>query len=206
MTFTTVCRCYHNKLSAMDDSLKERIEEEVKFSVSPGFQLPHLPGQALAHRIFTSTYYDTADFRLARLRITLRRRVERAIGLWQLQWPKGHSRLTLEIRGGPAKLPDLFHNLLFAIRQDQELIVIAKLHTHRTSILLEDGQKPLIEVALDRVILRNGRRSLRRLSEIELKGGKKDTRSKLEVTLRKAGGHDGDPRPKVFQALDSSFS
>ena len=54
----------------------------MKLDVEPGFALPDLGGKPIPARTFTSTYLDTADGRLLRSGITLRRRVENRIGVW----------------------------------------------------------------------------------------------------------------------------
>ena len=62
-----------------------RTEREVKLKTGQAFRLPHFPGEPLPPRLFTSTYFDTVDFRLARLGVTLRRRTERKRVVWQLK-------------------------------------------------------------------------------------------------------------------------
>lgn len=197
----------HPQLITMDYHLRETTEREIKLSVGPRFRLSQLPGRPIPIRRFTSTYYDTSSYRLARLGITLRRRVEHGVGLWQLKLPAGKARLELEIRGGPTIIPGPFLDLLFAVRRDEDLVSIAKLQTRRTGTMVEGTEGPLAEVVFDRVVLRNGRGSGRRFSEIEieLKGGDEATLAQIDQTLRKAGAHSGDPRPKVFQALDLTF-
>jgi hypothetical protein len=86
--------------------VKETLERELKLVADPGFRLPELPGEALPSRVFTSTYWDTRDNRLARGGVTLRRRVEARRGLWQLKLPRGVARLELELPGGPAEPPE----------------------------------------------------------------------------------------------------
>ncbi len=50
------------------------LEREVKLESEPGFALPDLPGQERPLRTFESTYFNSADGRLRRARMTLRRR------------------------------------------------------------------------------------------------------------------------------------
>lgn len=85
--------------------LQETLEREVKLTAERGFRLPALPGTPLDARVFTSTYYDTDGRRLAAAGVTLRRRVERGRGVWQLKLPRGAARLELEAPGGPAGPP-----------------------------------------------------------------------------------------------------
>lgn len=191
----------------MGHILRETLEQEVKLSAPPRFRLPDLPGEPLAPRVFTSTYFDTKDYRLARVGITLRRRVEHGKGLWQLKLPRGVARLELEIPGGPNALPTEFADLLLAFHRHHEFQPIAKLRTHRVGILVQGVNGPLAEVVHDRVVLRDGKRIAGRLDEIELelRGGDAALLEQLEQRLRQAGATDGDHRPKVFHLLGLPF-
>lgn len=66
-----------------------------------GFALPELGGELLEPRVFTSTYYDTPDRRLALVRVTLRRRVENGRGVWQLKLPEGRPDTRSRLPAGP---------------------------------------------------------------------------------------------------------
>src|SRR5947207_1523387 len=72
-----------------DRAVKATLERERKLTAPPGFLLPHLPGEPLAARELSSTYHDTPGLRLAAAGITLRHRVERGRGAWQLKLPHG---------------------------------------------------------------------------------------------------------------------
>ena len=64
----------------MESVLRQIPEREVKLKTGHVFRLPHFPGEPLSPRLFTSTYFDTVDFRLARLEATLRRKIEHRSG------------------------------------------------------------------------------------------------------------------------------
>lgn len=184
--------------------MRETLERELKLSPRKGFRLPELPGKRLSARIFTSTYYDTLENRLARGGVTLRRRVEDRKGLWQLKFPKGISRLELELPGGPGEPPDEMQDLLIAFTRGRRLDPVAKLRTKRAGILVRDGDRDIAEVVLDSVAIMNeGRvtRSFREL-EVELLDGEEADLQRLDIVLRLAGAEDADGRPKLFQALD----
>ena len=67
--------------------LTQTLEREIKLGVTRDFTLPQLPGERLPPRLFTSTYFDTEGYRLARAGITLRYRIESRKGGWQLKLP-----------------------------------------------------------------------------------------------------------------------
>jgi hypothetical protein len=80
-------------------AIRETVEREVKLRAAGEFKLPELGGEAIEPRLFTSTYHDAADHRLARRGVTLRHRVENGKGLWQLKLPQGRARLDFARRG-----------------------------------------------------------------------------------------------------------
>src|SRR5919206_1776978 len=82
-------------------SMQSTLEYERKLDAPSGFALPDLGGDPLEPRLFTSVYYDTAGNSLARAGITLRRRTERGLSVWQLKLPAADARLEVEEAGGP---------------------------------------------------------------------------------------------------------
>jgi CHAD domain-containing protein len=183
--------------------VRETVEREVKLTPPVGFRLPELDGEPFETRVFTSTYADTDDMRLARAGVTLRRRVEKSKGLWQLKLPSGPARLELEVPGGPARPPKEISELLFGLARGKEVRPLAKLRTKRAGVNVLDRERTLAEVVLDSVSLMENRRvkgAFREL-EIELVDGDEKLLRRLEKELRQAGAEDGDPRPKVFKAL-----
>src|SRR5690349_6258785 len=102
-------------------------ERELKLDAPESFELPELPGRPLEPRLFTSTYHDTPDGRLARAGITLRRRVENGTSRWQLKLPRDDYRLEVEARGGPAPVPPAFQAALSAVTRGAELQPVATL-------------------------------------------------------------------------------
>jgi CHAD domain-containing protein len=184
--------------------MKETLEHELKLSAGAGFRLPELPGEPLEPRVFTSTYFDTSDHRLARRGVTLRRRVERRKGVWQLKLPRGVARLELEVPGGPDAPPPQMRELLTAYVRDGELGPVAKLRTRRAGVHVTNGDGPVADVTVDSVAVLVGRRITRSFRELEAEltaGGDKELR-RIERALRAAGAADGDGRPKLFQALE----
>lgn len=76
-------------------------------------------------RIFTATYHDTEDGRLARAGIVLRRRMENGKNVWELDVGK----TSREADGGPGGPPEELLRLLVAPLLGRELIEIAKTRT-----------------------------------------------------------------------------
>ena len=71
--------------------MREHLERESKLHPDDGFRLADL-GPLQPPRVFTSTYHDTPDLRLARHGITLRHRIEDGTRLWQLKIPTGAAK------------------------------------------------------------------------------------------------------------------
>jgi CHAD domain-containing protein len=181
--------------------VRSNLERELKLSPPVGFVLPDLGGEALAPRLFSSTYHDTPDLRLSRHGVTLRYRVESGAGLWQLKLPRGDARLELERPGQAAKPPDELVALLPAYLRGEELAKVARLRTKR-QVVRADGA----EVLDDSVAVFDGRRVARRFREleVELLDGDEKVLRRLEKALRRAGAEAGPLRPKLFRALDLS--
>jgi CHAD domain-containing protein len=166
--------------------------------------LDRLDGEPLEERRFTSTYYDTADFRLARSGVTLRRRVERGKSLWQLKLPRGSAaRLELERAGGAAGPPAQIRDLLVAFLHGRELVPTAKLRTVRRGLRLAANGDSAADVVMDEVAVLDGRKVTGSFSdlEVEVVKGDEQTLDEVEQALRRAGARRGDPRPKVMRAL-----
>jgi CHAD domain-containing protein len=76
-------------------------------------------------RIFTATYHDTEDGRLARAGIVLRRRMENGKNIWELDLGK----TSREADGGPAGPPDELLRLLVAPLLGRQLVEVARTRT-----------------------------------------------------------------------------
>ncbi len=191
----------------MERVLKKNLEREITFRTAPSYRLPEIPGETLSPRVFTSTYYDSADFRLTRLGVILRRRTERKRVCWQLMIPRNTSRLELEISSGRSTPPEPFSDLLFGVLRHKPLNPMVKLRTLRSGIKMQRNDHPIAEVVLDRVAILDDRRVAGRLNEVHVEpysDNGKDL-SALEKSLRESGAQDGDLRPQVAQALHLNF-
>ncbi len=182
------------------------LDLELKLGLTRRFRLPELAGEPIPPRLVTATYYDSADLRLTRAGVTLRRRVERRRGAWQLKLQRGGARVDLELPGAPGALPEQLRDLVTAYLRGAELQPVGVVRTRRSGVHMTDADGPLAEVTVDAAaVVENGRvvRSFRDL-EAELVDDTANGRKlrRLERALRAAGAVDGDPRPKVCRALD----
>jgi CHAD domain-containing protein len=89
-------------------------------------------------RIFTATYHDTEDGRLARAGIVLRRRMENGKSVWELDVGKS----SREADGGPAGPPDELLRLLVAPLLGRDLVEIARTRTRSQG---DDVETALLE-------------------------------------------------------------
>jgi CHAD domain-containing protein len=181
------------------------LERELKLELDSTFELPALPGQPLESRVFTSTYYDTPDRSLARVGITLRRRLENGVSRWQLKLPRsGTARAEVEALGGPAGPPADLAGLLVAHRRYGKLEQIATLRTRRSGVRVAEGDRALADVTVDSVDILDGGRSAGSFVEleVELVDGDDADLQRLSRELRRAGAHSSDGRPKIMRLLE----
>ena len=182
---------------------RQTVERELKLRAGEGFALPELGGEPLESRIFVSTYFDSADHRLAQAGVTLRHRVEHGLGRWQLKLPHGAARLELEVEGGPAAVPDELGALLVAHLRGRPLVPVARLRTRRDGVRADGA-----EIVHDSGAVLDAQRVAWSFDELEVELVEGDERAlkRIEKALRRAGAVDGEQRPKVMQALDLEYA
>ena len=185
--------------------MRATTERELKLA-GDGVRMAFLAGDPIADRTFVSTYFDTADLRLAAAGLTLRHRAEGRTGLWQLKLPQGDARLEVEISGKAEAVPARMLNLLRAHLRSGALQPVAALRTERSGVRVHDNGNGLVEVVRDSVAVLEGGAGKRTFEEleVELLEGPASALRRVERQLRGAGAVDGDSRPKVFQALGIS--
>jgi CHAD domain-containing protein len=177
-------------------------EHERKLDAPDGFELPDLGGSPLEPRVFTSVYYDVPERSLSNAGITLRRRTERGLSVWQLKLPLKDSRLELEQPGGPAGPPEELRRLLTAHLRGEQLAPIAELHTRRRgSLVARNGSTA--EVTIDEVAVMDAMRVAEEFVEveIELRSGDPAQLDRIAKEVTRAGARPSDGTPKVFRAL-----
>lgn len=193
-------------------------EVERKFDVDPGVLLPDLSGAAAAvseavESHLDATYFDTADGRLARHHITLRRRTGGDDAGWHLKLPAAEDERT-EVRQplgrATRRVPAALAREVRAIVRDRPLVPIAVLRTTRIERrLLDAGGNALAAVADDTV---HGQRlgdgaaqeSMWREVEVELLDGDRFLLDAVSDRLRAAGVKPSASRSKLARLLGDS--
>jgi CHAD domain-containing protein len=92
---------------------------------------------------FTATYLDTADRRLTRAGIALRRRVEKGTSIWEARI----GDTTVSAPGGPAKPPDELRRVLAALLRGEDVVQVARLRRGKNDVALLDGQRVVASYA-----------------------------------------------------------
>ena len=177
-------------------------ENERKLDAPDGFELPQLGGSPLEARVFTSVYYDVPDGSLARAGVTLRRRTERGLSVWQLKLPSADARLELEQPGGPAEPPEEMQKLLATHLRHGPVAPVAELRTRRRGQLVARNGTTA-EVTVDEVAIMDALRVADEFVEveIELRSGDPARLDEIAKEVRRAGAKRGDGLPKLFRAL-----
>jgi CHAD domain-containing protein len=100
-------------------------------------------------RSFTATYVDTADRRLTRAGIELRRRVERGESIWEARI----GETTVSAPGGPSQPPEELQRILATLLRGQKLEQVARVRRGKNDVALLDGQRVLASfVGLDEAL------------------------------------------------------
>ncbi len=99
-----------------------------------------------------ATYYDTADLRLARSRVTLRRRTGGKDAGWHLKLPAGADREELQRPlGRAATVPADLRALIRSRTRGEPVVRVVELRTTRHLVVVTDAVGNAAEVADDRV-------------------------------------------------------
>jgi hypothetical protein len=144
--------------------MSEFLEIEQKFDVDAGFERPSFAGLTgvseaapVVHHL-SATYFDTADWRLAASKITLRRRTGGTDEGWHLKLPEGSgARREVHAPLGTAErqVPEVLAARVAEVTGGQPLGPIATLNTERTVVTLRGGDGRVVaEVADDLVTAR----------------------------------------------------
>jgi CHAD domain-containing protein len=189
-------------------------EREAKLATPVGFALPVLDGpddglvaEPLAPRRLRTTYYDTADLRLARWGASLRHRPGEG---WTVKLPEGQEGVLLVraehvFAGDGRKPPAEAVALVRAFVRTAKLSPSARMRTLRHPVELRDpAGARLAEVVDDEVQVFDGRRIVARFRELEVELADDADDGVLERVLDRlfqAGAQAADPTPKYLRAL-----
>jgi CHAD domain-containing protein len=132
-------------------------EIERKFDADPTAPFPDLSGVSdavsePAELHLEATYFDTADARLLRRGITLRRRIGGDDAGWHLKLPVGQDERTevrLPLGRGAKAVPDAMVREVRAVVRDRPLVPIAVLRTTRVERTLMDANGNVLATVAD---------------------------------------------------------
>lgn len=190
------------------------MHQEIERKLDPPamFRLPALhDATPLPPLVLTATYYDTADLRLARHRITLRRRTGGGDDGWHLKLPhdddvtRDELHLPIDTPGEP---PAAFVNLVAGITRGAALAPVVTLRNERRPLALVDAEgRALAELTDDHVSVLAGSgvgpvRS--RFREIEVEAAPGRTAADIEpivALLVEAGAMESSFASKASRAL-----
>ncbi|UYP19649.1 CYTH and CHAD domain-containing protein [Rhodococcus sp. Z13] len=194
-------------------------ESERKYATSADRPVPDLRGLPGTETIdvdrveLSAQYHDTADLRLLRSGITLRRREGGDDAGWHLKLPAGQdtrTELHFPLGSGTENVPDELAGLLRGIRRDAPLTLAALLTTNRERHRLRTADGDLVaEIVVDDVVAVRGPDAGEitwREIEIEWnpeRGGKKVARflEAVESRFEAAGITRADSPSKLHRAL-----
>ena len=193
------------------------VEREVKFGGPPGFEMPELSGVLpgvsavpLPRLDLDATYYDTADLRLVRSGVSLRRRTGDGPPTWTLKLPAGASTTVLQrrefdIESDSLEVPELFIGLVAGWARLEPLVAVIDILSRRERLALIDGAGvDLAEVDDDRVTVVEGGVTAATFREIELEltdSGTDELLDAVSARLLAVGAGAPDPMSKVARAL-----
>jgi CHAD domain-containing protein len=192
-------------------------ERELKLAAPGSFVVPDLSDdglgvlamQELPELLLTSTYYDTADLRLARSGVTLRYRTGEEDGpVWTLklrvQDQDASERDEHSFQGPPEVVPTDAADLVTALVRSAPIQAVASLETRRKRwMLCGPDDRSLAELADDQVSVLDGTRVVARFRELELesRGPNLSALRPIANRLRRAGAVLAEPVPKAVRAL-----
>ncbi|MBM7811086.1 CYTH and CHAD domain-containing protein [Saccharothrix algeriensis] len=175
-------------------------ETERKYEAPAGVALPELadlPGVAAAagpeEQRLEAVYYDTADLRLARAGLTLRRRTGGDDAGWHLKLPVGGDTRE-EVRLPPGRAakhpPEELGSLVQAHARGGELAPVARIRTTRQRWQLVDGRGELLaEVVEDLVSAQDvADESVDSWREVEVELGERGDAALLDLVEQRLAG------------------
>lgn len=199
------------------------LEQEIKFSVGPAFDLPDFRGMVARavrqpERTFSTAYFDTPDLRLWSRGVALRFRsgTTDGPGTWTVKLPEREGGPTLNRQGiswrreiswpgARDEVPAGARALLRGLVRRADLDQVAQMETTRLPwTLLDHTGNEWAELDYDDVMVAGGDQDGLRFREVEIErtGESADDRalSAMADTLQRAGARP-DPQPKLARVL-----
>lgn len=190
-------------------------EIERKFELPDAWVIPPLAaagvvaamrrGRALT---LTAVYYDTTDLRLARQRITLRRRTGGHDDGWHLKLPTGHEHTRTEVHlplHTPGEPPDELVRMVAGHTRGAPLAAVARLvNDRRPTVLVAHDGAPLAEITDDHVTVERDGRVVETFREVEVEAAPGRTLADLApvvAALLASGAHPSSFASKAVRAL-----
>ncbi len=195
----------------MGDTAQE--ERELKFTPGPEFVvakvgefLPDLTIEPGSTKPLHATYYDTADYRLARAGASLRFRDDDG---WTVKVPGSSDvalvRSELHVDGGAGDPPEAARDLVTVLARSAPLEFAAHIDTVRTSFVLRDADgEPIAELVDDDVTVRGSKGTTKTFRELEVEfvaGASSATVRAVATGLQKAGAGEPQHLSKIARAL-----
>ena len=195
------------------------LEVETKYDVGDGFAVPDLTGldgvatvDAPVEHELEAVYFDTADLRLLRARVTMRRRTGGGDAGWHLKLPAGAARRELHAPLGRAttKVPKALREPVAGVLRGGSPTPVATLRTRRVVTSLRDPDGALLaEVADDTVTATvppaDAGQAMEvqswREVEVELGSGDDALAAAIGERLVRAGARPSDSASKIGRAL-----
>ncbi len=194
--------------------VSEQREREDKFDVEIGFVLPDVQDllpeggrlETAAYEL-ENTYVDTADERLRRQKLTLRRRTGGPDWGWHLKVPAGRARTEIRSRSRATTVPKALAAAVHGVALGHELSAVATLSTTRRVLRMLDADGGLlVEIADDQVrsATMGETATLRQWREVEVEVGPVGDEALLEAVgnrLVESGARRSTSVSKVSRAL-----
>jgi inorganic triphosphatase YgiF len=193
------------------------VEREIKLEAAPDLQLPDLTGVAPGVTVeaepaldLDATYVDTADLRLVRNGVSLRRRTGEGAPRWTLKLPTatdgaGLARREIEVEDPSHDVPPALAALVTGWARSAALVPVVVIRSHRERLrLVGEGGRELAELADDDVTVLEGDAVTARFREIEVEldeHGDDELLRVVTTALVAAGAGEPDPTSKVTRAL-----
>ncbi len=191
-------------------------ETEAKYDAPAGATVPHLDdlpqvaGTSERQEVqLQADYYDTADLRLLRAGITLRRRRGGDDAGWHLKLPlSGKTRREIRLSAGQTggQVPTEIADLVLVHTRGEPLVPVARITTKRQLlILLDQAGESLAEIAADDVSAQTmgDTTTVSRWHEVEveLTGGDRRLLKAADKKLRREGLRPAGRAAKLERAL-----